>query len=65
MNGQSGEVLTGVLLCRLITVLVGVSFSGSKRHKFGMFSFLIKGIKVGNSLSSDPKRKILGTMQSQ
>lgn len=60
------EVLAGVLLCGLIIALVGVSFSGSKRHKFGMFPFLIKGIKVANSLSSDlEERKILGTMQNQ
>lgn len=58
-------MLAGVRLCGLITALVGISFIGSKRHKFGMFPFLIKGIKVRNSLSSDPKRKILGTMQSQ
>lgn len=58
-------MLAGVLLCGLITALVRVSFSGSKRHKFGLFPFLIKGIKVGNSLRSDPKRKIIGTVQSQ
>lgn len=40
-------------------MLVGLHFSGSKRHKFGVFPFLIKEIKVG-SLSSDlEERRIL------
>lgn len=58
-------MLAGMLLCGLIIALVGLSFRGSKRHKFGVFPFLIKGIKMGNNLSGDlEKRKILGTMQN-
>lgn len=50
-------MLAGVLLCGLITVLVGLHFIGSKRHKFGVFPFLIREVKAGNSLSSDLEEK--------
>lgn len=44
----------------VITVLGGLCVNGSQRHKFGMFLFLIKRVKAGNSLSSDLKeRRIL------